>query len=302
MPLIDFIIIGAQKSATTFVQRTLGSHPGICMPRDEITVFRDAISNEDIRLIRKLFAANIQEKVKGIKFPEYLTNENCAKNISSFLPEAKLIAILRNPVDRIFSAYYHYVSAGLAPISDMNKGLYEIIDGRHQEEYPKTRDLIEYGFYYKYLRIYLDYFTRDQILILLYEGIQQNPETSMKKVLAYLGVDNNAELRYPKRRLGKTIYSLPRLRFHIWRNPILFAYDYAKRRVVFKQRFRIARSTIFSATNLFDRLILRYLFKEIKPTMTADLKRTLIDIYKKDICNLEVILGRDLSHWRRVNI
>lgn len=302
MSLPDYIIVGAQKSATTFVHETLRSHPEIYAQPGEVTVFRDLKDHEHEipHYFSILFRGrdHNSQKVAGIKFPEYLADPHCAKSIKKVVPNVKFIAVLRNPIDRIVSAYYHYVSAGLVPLKNINQGLPDIMEGKHCFKYPKSSDLVEYGFYFKHLRSYLAHFSMEQFLILLYEDIRVAPVQSLKNALKFLSIDNSLPLQLPKRRLGKTVTSISRLAFHRWRNPIFYGFDCVNKKVVIKNDYERLRMVLFRGTSLLDRHILSAFYRSEKPKLSDELASQLLDVYIDDILLLERLLGLDLSKWK----
>jgi len=302
MSLPDYIIVGIQKSATTFVHETLRSHPEIYAQPGEVTVFRDfrGYEHEIPHYFSNLIRDRDQksQEIVGIKFPEYLADSHCATSIKKVVPHVKFIAVLRNPIERIVSAYYHYVSSGLVPLKDINQGLPEIMQGKHFVKYPKSSDLVEYGFYFKHLRSYLAHFGMEQFLILLYEDVRVDPVQSLKNALKFLGVDNSLPLQFPKRRLGKTVSSIARLGFHRWRNPILYDFDYGEKKVVIKNDYERLRRILFWGTNFIDRNILSAFYKNEKPKLSNELASQILEVYIEDIISLERLLGMDLSKWK----
>lgn len=152
--LPNFLLIGAQKSATTFVHRCLCEHPNVFMPSGEIPFFKDPdYSQSDIESFERLFEKGYHKKAIGIKRPDYLHKPECPERIHRHIPSARLIAILRDPVDRAISAYYHNAKMGFAPLKHVNTGLLEVINGRHAEKYPRAAEIVEFGFYHKHLTL-----------------------------------------------------------------------------------------------------------------------------------------------------
>jgi hypothetical protein len=95
----------------------------------------------------------------------YLHKPECPERIHRHIPHAKLIVVLRDPVDRAVSAYYHQVKMGFAPLKSVNRGLLEIIYAGHTERYRRSAEVIGYGFYHKQLRCYLEFFRIEQMLV-----------------------------------------------------------------------------------------------------------------------------------------
>lgn len=120
--LPNFIIIGAQKSASTFLQACLNDHPDIYMPYGETPFFESPdYERNNIRDLEKIFVDR-DEKCIGIKRPTYIGKPEVPERILAHLPNAKLIAVLRNPIDRAISAYFHNINYGFIPAIDVETG------------------------------------------------------------------------------------------------------------------------------------------------------------------------------------
>ena len=119
--LPKFAIIGAQKSATTFIHRCLSDHPEVFMPSGEISYFEDPDYQESsFDEFLDLFADAKQNQLKGIKRPTYLHKPECPVRIKKIIPDVKLIVVLRNPIDRFISAYFHCIKFNFLPVIDYN--------------------------------------------------------------------------------------------------------------------------------------------------------------------------------------
>ena len=215
----DFIIVGAQRSGTTFIHHSLMHHPDIFMPRQEMPFFEDPdYGQTDVGSFQRVFGLGHREARVGFKRPNYLALPECPKRIREHMPSAKLIAVLRDPVDRAISGYYHHALGGFGPIEDVNKGLPEILKGEYDRRYPRVRQVIDFGFYHRHLTHYLDCFDREQILVLLYDQVKLDPEGTLGKILGFLEVEESKTSDRVDARLQATVYSLSRLRFLTQRN------------------------------------------------------------------------------------
>lgn len=297
MPLPDFIIIGAQKSATTFLHHDLMRHPEIFMPYWELPYFM----NPDYLMMTKADFLNYfpqgKKRIKGFKSPDYLSRPECAVRIAKDLPKIKLIAILRNPIDRAVSAYYHYVAAGLAPLVDINKGLQDILNGKNVGEYPRSPEIVDYGFYFQHLQRYFPYFEKKNFYILLQEDIQNNYSITLRGILNFLSVSENYDSKIGSARPGSVVYSPQRLKFHRWMNKMIAYYDYEKNGVLFRKDMRLLRMSIVYLANRIDRILLNKIYGNQKPDINIELKQQLMNRYKQDIRQLQDYLQRDLSKW-----
>jgi hypothetical protein len=297
--LPNFLIIGAQKSGTTFIHRCLSEHPDVFMPSEEIPFFEEPdYSQSDIRSLERLFEKGYHKKAIGIKRASYLHKPECPERIQRHIPSARLITILRDPVERAISAYYHNARMGFAPIKDVNKGLLEIINGRHAEKYPRATEIIEFGFYHKHLSRYLIYFGREQMLIMLYDDIKKNPLDSFKKVCRFLGIDEEYVPQSLNSRPMAGVYSVPRLRLLALQNLIVYTYSSDRMRLFPKEEIGLLGSMIVKVINLIDGKVLSHVFGNTKPNLSRDLIRALSAIYKKDTLRLEELLELSLTHWK----
>jgi hypothetical protein len=117
-PLPTFLIIGAQKSATRWLRLNLGLHPDVFSPARELEFFnnRERFEQEGLASYRAQFEGWSGESYVGEATPGYMFWHHDARVIAGrvreTVPEARLIAILRNPVDRAQSAVVHHIQGG----------------------------------------------------------------------------------------------------------------------------------------------------------------------------------------------
>ena len=201
-----FLVIGAQKCATTWLSRNIGQHPDSFVPiKDEIHFFnRQANYQKGIEWYRAQFTGYSGQKAVGEFTPNYLwTSENTqeiqennhnrdiAKLVKKHYPDVKLIVSLRNPVKRAISSYYHQI--------------------RHKRVHPNTSILdtanhygiISMGFYDVHLKKWFEYFDPDSFLILiLEEDIIKNCDETLKKVYQFIGLDDNFKPKNAKNKVN----------------------------------------------------------------------------------------------------
>ncbi|HEX9665709.1 MAG TPA: sulfotransferase [Thermodesulfobacteriota bacterium] len=198
MPLPNFLIIGAQKSGTSYFAKILSQHPDIFVYKSEIHFF-DKSKNykKGIAWYKEHFPSYDNYKFIGEKTPDYLwANGNGAeghlsnvhKNLFHHLPHAKLIILLRNPVSRAISAVNHIIRTGrISPLHNIDQLL--IGNKAHLIE---GHGIISKGMYYQQIKSYLEFFDRRQLLLLIYEeDLIMNSMSGLKKVCNFLGADSN---------------------------------------------------------------------------------------------------------------
>ena len=124
---LDFAIVGAQKAGSTFLLKNLRDHPSVFMPNGEVPYFE----NPDFYGPNKLefyFNKKNKKNILGIKRPNYLNKKEVPSRLIENNPNIKIIIFLRNPVDRVISAYYHGMKMGLLPLLEINEGLKKILN------------------------------------------------------------------------------------------------------------------------------------------------------------------------------
>ena len=295
----NFVIIGAQKSASTFVHRCLSEHPGIYLPAQEIPFFESPLfETSSMEQLEALFVGREGLKL-GIKRPSYLAKPEVPQRLSEHLDNAKLIAVLRNPVARAVSAYYHYINYGFMPAIDIEIGMRRLLQQPcYSEHYRRSSEILEFGYYAKHLARYRDFLERDRLLVLLHEDIVAKPLDSIRAVYQFVGVDSDF---IPKQSIDTrpqaVIYNLYRLRVLTLRNRFIYQYNDTRTGLVAKQPGVLGQFLV-SMIKLFDqKLLLKWLGNQ-KPMLSQELKALLQQAYLPDIEQLETMIARDLSAWK----
>lgn len=201
--LPNFLILGAQKCGTTWLHEKLSKHPEFYMSKTkEIHFFNaNAQYKKGIEFYQTFFEDAYGKRFIGESTPNYFWTNNqpikwlgegiqpqfmigIPERIKSDLGEkTKFILIVRNPVDRAISAFYHHLK--FEGRIDLNKPFKEII---------KMYGIVHMGFYASHLEHYLKSFPIAQFLILTYEELFANPKEETAKVLRFLGADQGVEL------------------------------------------------------------------------------------------------------------
>jgi hypothetical protein len=295
--LPDFLIIGGEKCGTSFVHHCLREHSDVFMPLAETAFFEDPdFSPGDFSPLEKLFAAACHEQCLGIKRPAYLHKPECPARLRHYVPQARMIVILRDPVERAVSAYYHNIKMGFIPIADINKNLDKIIDGKVQSKYQRASEIIECGFYHEHIRRYLMYFPREQMMVVLYDDLKRSPRDTLKKLFKFLEIEENVTPISLGKKVNVGTYSLLRLRLTRLQNPIVYSYNKACTRLYAKKHFNIIQTSIARLISWNDTL-LSYVTPNSQPVLTKKLQERLSDIYREDSMQLQELLGVNLSGW-----
>lgn len=186
---IDFIIIGAQKAGTTSIFNHLRAHPNIYMPfLKEVCFFsRERSFRKGLSWYLNHFSDATSQQVVGEASPQYMMNLAVPKRIHDLFPETKLIAILRNPIDRGLSAYRMAVKQGIE-----KRTIEEALKASHKSDLslPLTPlDFVGAGLYGKILEEYLKYFPIEQIQLVFTEEFAAEPKSVLQNLYNFLGVN-----------------------------------------------------------------------------------------------------------------
>lgn len=309
----NFFIVGAPKAGTTSLYHYLGQHPDIYMcPVKEPNYFADEIRLPNISpswqdwaqrehaslhlYLRgpmqekrfggivsnwvdylKLFQNVKGEKAIGEASVCYLWSETAARNIASTAPNAKIMMILRNPVDRAFSQYKQAVAGGV--IKESFRELVRKHLTNRFEQFEPLNPFLEFGLYYQQVKRFAEQFSADNLRIYLYEEYKQAPTRITADIFRFLTVDSQFS---PDTSENFLQTSLPRFRWisfmlkkhHVWshlKSAIPDDVIPVARKLAFKSR---QEGALGSADRLY-----------------------LSDYYREDIVRLSGLIKRDLHAW-----
>jgi len=196
---LDFIIIGAQKSGTTSLFQYLSPHPQIHMPLGkEVSFFTpdEAYQRGWSRYAGEHFGRASSDKLWGKATPHYMMDSRVPARIKETMPDVKIIAILRNPIDRAWSHYKMTVGRGFddQPFADAVEMLLKDAaqrDARLRYGQPadEKHGYLAWGEYGRILNAYLSLFPRERVLVLFTEDMAADPQGVYRGVLSFLGVD-----------------------------------------------------------------------------------------------------------------
>ncbi len=196
-PLPDFLIVGAQKAGTTALYSYLRRHPGIIGPAWKEISYFDRHYRRGESWYRGHFPATHRGRLVGEASPSYLFHPLAPERAAALLPEARLIALLRNPVDRALSHYHHEVALGREELP-FEQAL-EQEEERTRGETDRLRREPDYfshawwdhtylarGRYAEQLERWLEAFPPEQLLVLATEELAALPGASYARVLEFL--------------------------------------------------------------------------------------------------------------------
>ena len=317
MVLPTFIIIGAAKSGTSALHSYLQQHPQVYMSRAKETNFfawldtdepafdviprnaqMDRREESRIRYNKSkdrsvkswaeyedLFAAVHNEVAVGESSPFYLYNPECAGRIRKHLPNARLIAILRNPIDRAYSHFLHYRRDGIEKHETMDAALADE-DTNVKDVWWGMRHYVRAGFYSKQVQRYYDQFPEDQLLVLLYDDLKKDTAGTIRQIFGHIGVDTTFQ---PETSARHNVSGIPKNRYL---HELLSRPNQLKQ--VLKKVLPDGLRTAIAGSEFVSRLRMSNLKRDSLPQET---RVRLKEVYVDDILELQDILHRDLSVW-----
>jgi hypothetical protein len=281
MRLPTFILGGAQKSGTTMLHHYLRAHPDIFIPRrpQELHFFDlDRNYARGVEWYARHFApATAAHRAVGQTSPMYLYAPDAAKRIAGLLPDVKLIFILRNPVDRTYSHYWHEIKKGRETL-DFEAAL--AAEARRLAAGDAARRAFSYvdrGRYAAQLQRYFDVFPREHILVLRTEDLGRDPERTLDACARFLGVEPRG---------AAIVRAAPARDLNASRIP---------RSMRAQRLFAPWRSKAGLLTNVVDWLNLK---RAPYPPMTDGARRRLQVAFADDIAQVERLTGVSLQAWR----
>jgi hypothetical protein len=204
--LPDFLVVGAQRAGTTSLYQYLVAHPQVGAPyRKEVHFFDLHFARGvgwyrahfPLRARRAAFARSGKRFLCGEASPYYLYHPAVAERVARTLPDARLLAILRNPVDRAFSHYHHERERGRETLSfeealerepERLAGETERVAAGGSSEAHRVFSYLARGRYAEQLQPWLARFPRDRLLVLGSEAFYADPRGAMARVFAFLGL------------------------------------------------------------------------------------------------------------------
>ncbi len=273
--MIDFIGVGAQKSGTSWAYTCLYDHPEVCAPIKEIHFFSRPRWSEGKEWYERHFGACGEGKLTGEFSTSYLYSKEAPGRIHSLYPDVKLIAILRNPIDRAYSQYRNAIKAG------------EIEESVPFEQFMKDEpSTTEQGKYHEQLEQYLKYFKREQMLVLIYEDIRKDPVAFMRTIYSFLGIDAT----FVSSMVNEEI-NVARTPKHVFVDRVMHHISEGLRKSGFDKFVHLVRKS-----GLPDLVRNMNTKPKEKTTHTKSYDRDALRLYfKGDVTKLSTLVGRDMN-------
>jgi hypothetical protein len=293
-PFPNFFILGAPKCGTTSLHQYVGEHPDAFMsamkephyfsraavpddPRPVANPMLPGASLTTFQQYRDLFADAGAAKVIGESSTGYLHSRTALENLHAAVPDARVVAMLRQPGDRAFSAYGAALGQGREALSFAETTTAEI--ERREASDGQRRYYLTEGYYADALSRYLDRFGSEQMRVYLFEDLIADPDAIVRDVFAFLSLDDGF---------------MPDTGTH-WnatpppiRSPLI--YRTWEREWVRNAANRLVPKSMLARMKQAAR-------SDETPNYPESVREQLNELYASDIHRVEELLGRDLSAW-----
>ena len=300
MALPDFLVAGVPKAGTTALHLALSRHPGLYMspikepkffltdgppptkggPGDALT-YREHVWRRD--RYEALFDAAPPGAPRGESTPLYLYDRAAMRRIRETIPAARLITVVRDPVERAHSNWTHLWSAGLEPIGDFTAACAEE-ERRIAAGWASFWHYTGLGRYGEQLEYAFSLFPRDQVLVLRYRQLVDSPAAVLDRICAFLGVAAGVVTEIPRENVTA----------HPERTVAHRAVSLGMRAGDVLARL-LPGGAAGTATHRLERFLQRG-SRERQP-LSWEQRQVLLPRFEDDIRLLEAMLGEDFGDW-----
>jgi hypothetical protein len=294
----NLFIVGATKSGTTSLHNYLSQHPDVFMSankephyfaKNDIKEYKGPgdkyIQNEMFVTeelgYNQLFEKSEDQKVIGESTATYLYYSSAAEEIKRFNPDAKIIILLRDPIQRAFSAYMHMRRDGRESVHSFLETL-NLEEKRKKDDWMPIWFYKDLGMYYQQVKKYIDIFGIQNVKVDLFEDVRNDWDKYLESVCAYLGIDKHHRF---DTRVSDNISGLPKSRI---------LHNLLRRKNIFT-------GTVKLLLPENERKLLKACFNKfnIKKSnkLTLNEKLFLGNFYKESNQKLAELLKVDLKRW-----
>lgn len=290
----NFYIVGAPKCGTTAFNEYLNQHPEINMLPKEIHFWSNDLKyreyNDLTRSYSKALSNTDSSKLIGEGAVWYLTSKNAAENIKKFTPDAKILIFLRNPVEACYSLYQQTRYNGDEPLETFEEAINKQEERTHI--FPEFYNCPTITFQYKHIFLYnqqvfkyIDLFGSENVKIIIFEEFIENKLDIYNDVLSFLKIKENPIDLKPINK-SKVIKSESLRNLTLTPNPKLKTL--VKTMLPFKSFREKIKAKLWKINS-----------KETERKSMSPITRKELELfYKSDIKDLEILLGKELTHWK----
>ncbi len=295
----NFFIAGAPKCGTTALYEYLRSHPQIFMPELKEPHFfsDDLITHKYVRTLdeyNRLFAPATPQQLRvGEASASYLLSSAALPAIRKFNPEARIIAMFRNPVDMVYSFHSQLLYWSEETEKDFETAWRLQERRRNGLDVPSTcrerfwlqyRDIGQFGTQAQ--RLY-SVFPAEQVKVILFDDFAAAPERIYNEVIDFLGIEPDQRNEFPRVNENKRA-RLSWLRDFYRKPPPLLLQTYRRLKETTPGRYLVSLKEWIIDVNTV---------RERRSPLSPEFRAELVDTFRGEVALLSRVLGRDLSHW-----
>ena len=302
----NFFIVGAPRCGTTAMYEYLKAHPDIFMPEHPKEPHHFGSDLQGIRFLRfrddakylALFDAAKDEKCLGEASTAYLVSKRAAYEIGEFNPSAKVIIMLRSPIDMIYSIYNRNLYTSNEDLQTFEEALAAEQDRRAGKRIPKITHTLqglfytEFGRFTEQIQRYFDVFGREQVHIIIYDDFKSDTITAYRETLNFLEVDSAFESEFRVVNANKTIKHKTIQQLLIKTN--LTPIKIKESKTFHTIRTALPKGTIDFGIKLFNNL---YTQEEQRTPMKQETEQKLKQQFKNEIDTLSQLINHNLTNW-----
>ena len=299
----NFFIVGAPKCGTTALSEYLRTHPNVFFSPDKEPNYLCTDMDDRLRLAHSVdeylkacfMGANEQHLAVGEGSVSYLSSPTALKNIKEFAPHARIIVMLRRPVEMAYALHSEFLGSLLDDVPEFERA-WKLQGERKNGKYiPRTcsmprvlqyRDMCLLGEQLEYL---YSIFSREQVLPILFDDFKSNTPAIYRKVIEFLELPHDGRKDFPAMNENRSL-----------RTSWVFTLTSFLTRWMDKPYQQLKRAMGIKRTGLQSFIGHLNLRKAKRKPLSREMQEVLLDSFRDDIHKLESILTRDLSHWRKI--
>jgi hypothetical protein len=295
----NFFIVGAPKCGTTALYEYLRPHPRIFMPeiKEPHYFARDMGTYPRVKTPEEyaaIFAPSTEQHLRvGEASVYYLRSSVAIPNIREFNPDARVIAMFRNPVDMVYSLHSQLLYVSEENVSDFETA-WRMQERRRRgiDVPPATRSplLVQYAEVASFgtqVKRLLRFFPRSQVKLLLYDDFAASPQRAYDEIIEFLRIPHDGRTEFPRINENKRARVDRLTRFYRKPPPALRQAFRRLKAAVGARRLGAVRQKIVELNTV----------REQRPPLAPEFRAELVEAFRPEVELLSRLMERDLRHW-----
>ncbi|MBT9312468.1 sulfotransferase family protein [Leptothoe kymatousa] len=296
----NFFLVGAPKCGTSAMSEYLRSHPDIfmCQPKEPHFFSTDFSKIRCVRTQKQylaLFKGSEIERIRGEASASYLYSSKAIKNLYEFNPQAKLLVMLRNPVDMVYSLHSEFLFNGYETEKDFEKA-WSLQEQRRTGSFiprtclePSFLQYRDHANYAEQLTRLFSYFPREQVKTIIFDDFIKDTRSVYQQVLSFLDIPSDNRTSFPK------VNARKQARAHWLDTPLQLIRPYKR---IWYPWIRTLKSLVkIEKRSITSNINLARVQTTDRQIIAPELRRELESVFSSDISQLSQIINQDLDCW-----